>query len=103
MFQRGTRMSPVKILITTLCLLYLTLSVVAQRFSGGVRLIRDNDESRPTNPSQESRMTTPEEVGGKTYNEWKGDLVHRDPAARGRAILALLTFGSKSVEAVPAL
>jgi HEAT repeat protein len=95
-------MSPSKILVTALCLLYLTLPLAAQPLQGG-RLIRDNDDSRRTNPSQESRMMTPEEVGGKTYNEWKGDLIHRDPAARGRAILALLAFGSKSLEAVPAL
>ncbi|HEY7425579.1 MAG TPA: HEAT repeat domain-containing protein [Gemmataceae bacterium] len=96
-------MSPTKTLIAALCFLCLTLPLAAQLPKGGGRLTRNNDADRPTDPSQESRMMIPEEVGGKTYTEWKGDLIHRDPAAKGRAILALLAFGSKSLEAVPAL
>ncbi|HEY7156389.1 MAG TPA: HEAT repeat domain-containing protein [Gemmataceae bacterium] len=88
-----------------LCLLCLTLPLRAEPPLRGGRLTRTDNDSRPNDPSREMRekWTVPEEVGGKTYNEWKRDLSHSDPYARIQAIMALLAFGEQSAEAVPTL
>jgi HEAT repeat protein len=91
-------------LSAALCLLCLTLPLRAEPPNGG-RLTRTDNDSRPNDPSREMRekWTIPEEVGGKTYNEWKRDLSHSDPYARIQAIMAILAFGEQAAEAVPTL
>jgi HEAT repeat protein len=43
------------------------------------------------------------EIDGKTYEQWKADLTHPDPSARGLAIKVLPRFGVRAADAVPLL
>ncbi|HEY7313658.1 MAG TPA: HEAT repeat domain-containing protein [Gemmataceae bacterium] len=97
-------MPPCKSLSAALYLLCLTLPLAAEPPNGG-RLKRNNDDRRQTDPSRDVRekMTIPDAIGGKTYDDWKKDLDHLDPSVRDNAVVAILGFGEKATEAVPKL
>jgi HEAT repeat protein len=96
-------MPPSKSLVAALCLLCLTLLLRAEAPNN----TPTNNDSRPNDPSKEMRekWTIPEEVGGKTFDQWRGDLekIGGDPYNRMQAILSLLAFGDKAADVVPTL
>ncbi|HEY7425578.1 MAG TPA: HEAT repeat domain-containing protein [Gemmataceae bacterium] len=94
-------MPPSKSLFAALCLLCLMLPLVAEQPNG--KLTRNNDDSRPTYPSQEMKIPIPREIGGKTYEDWKKDLTHPDPSVRATAISVIAGFREKAMECVPLL
>jgi HEAT repeat protein len=96
-------MPPSKSLVAALCLLGLTLLLRAEAPND----TRTKNDSRPNDPSKEMRekWTIPEEVGGKTFDQWRGDLekINGDPYNKMQAILSLLAFGDKAADVVPTL
>jgi HEAT repeat protein len=92
-----------KSLVAALCLLCLTLLLRAEAPNN----TPTNNDSRPNDPSKEMRekWTIPEEVSGKTFDQWRGDLekIGGDPYNKMQAILALLAFGDKAADVVPTL
>jgi HEAT repeat protein len=62
----------------------------------------DRPEST-TSPSTSPSGTPPviTEVGGRSFDEWKADLKHRDPSFRSKAMLNIILFGERAADAIP--
>jgi hypothetical protein len=65
---------------------------------------------KPSDSRSNSRLNTgetmpeiPNKIGGKTYDDWRKDLDHRDPSVRAAAIRVIPSFGIKAETAVPRL
>ncbi|HWG45733.1 MAG TPA: HEAT repeat domain-containing protein [Gemmataceae bacterium] len=59
------------------------------------------NDSRST--SSDTAEDIPNKIGGKTYDEWKKDLEHKDPSVRSNTIRVIPSFGVKAESAVPIL
>jgi HEAT repeat protein len=92
-------MSSFKTLFGALCALSLTLPLFGQAV-GDSRSSRDDSRSSPTG---DQTYTIPNEIGGKTYEQWKADLSHADPSVRAAAIEVIPAFREKAMDAVPLL
>jgi HEAT repeat protein len=84
-------MSSFKILSVAVCLLTLALPVHGDN--------RKDDRSQ----YPPGYTNIPNEIGGKTYDQWKAELSHRDPSVRANAIMAIPYFRERSEDSVPLL
>jgi HEAT repeat protein len=85
-------MSSSRLFFIALCLLGAVLPVRAQK----------PGDSRNSSSSQRSEVETgfTKEVGGKTLDEWRKDLIHGDASVRADAIRAIVHF-QQAAELVP--
>lgn len=94
-------MSSSKAFFAILCLLVLALFTNAEKPTDS-RASR-NDDSRSTDSSSEMQFKVPDELGGKTMDQWIADLSHRDPSVKVAAIVVIPQFRDPMGKAVPRL
>jgi HEAT repeat protein len=73
------------------------LAIVAAAF--GLRA----DDKPPARPElqQMPGPSSPSEIEGKTFEQWRAELKHEDPSVREKAIRAIILFGPEARKAVP--
>lgn len=63
----------------------------------------DNRPSRKNNDDLIPSQSIPREIGGKTYEQWKGELKHADPSVRANAITVMPFFREGAVDSIPTI
>ncbi len=59
------------------------------------------NDSQSTSSDDVTRPRIPTEIGGKTYAQWKADLIHPDPSVRANAISVIPGFREDAMDAIP--
>jgi HEAT repeat protein len=75
--------------------------VVAVVLAFGLRA--DDKPPAKLDPKEMPVPSSPSEIEGKTFEEWKTELKHEDPSVREKAIRALVLFGHEASRVVPDL
>lgn len=87
-------MSPFKPLSALVCLLCLALSAFAEKPNDNRTSSTDSRGNGSSSNGQLTREDTPD-IGGKTFKEWRTELLNRDPSVRSAAIVAITQFNQK--------
>ncbi len=90
-------MSSSKLLSAVLCLLGLALPATAGKPNDNRS---PNNDSRSDDTAQQPNYGYTKEVGGKTLEEWKKDLIALDPSVRAAALMRIPYF-KQAAEVVP--
>jgi HEAT repeat protein len=93
-------MSSSKTFFTLVCLLALTPLLRGEAPAAG-RVAKI--DSRSSDSSGDMKYRRPEKIGGKSMDQWIGDLKSLDPAVRAAAVVALVGFQDTDGKAIPAL
>jgi len=87
------------LLLAALCTLLLAASLRAEKPNDSRSTSRNDSRANGADTTQD----IPDRIGGKSYDDWRKDLDHKDPSVRANAIRVIPSFREKARAAVPKL